>query len=226
MHRTVKIDGLDIFYREAGPRDTPTVLLLHGFPTSSHMFRNLIPALADKYHVIAPDYPGFGNSSAPSVKEFDYTFNSLANTIEKFTEKLGLQKYSIYLMDYGAPIGLRLAAKHPERVQSLIVQNGNAYDEGIDNEFWKPIKAYWKDRSKEQGEGLRSLLTLDATKWQYTSGVRNVETTAPIPGDMCSRSWIVPVIKRFNWPCSTATAATRRCIRSGRNIPASTSRRR
>lgn len=115
LHRTVKIDGLDIFYREAGPKDAPTVLLLHGFPTSSHMFRNLIPALADKYHVIAPDYPGFGNSSAPPVKEFEYTFDNLANIIEKFTETAGLKKYSIYLMDYGAPVGFRLAEKHPER---------------------------------------------------------------------------------------------------------------
>lgn len=179
LHRTVKIDGLDIAYREAGPKNAPTVLLLHGFPTSSHMFRNLIPALADKYHVVAPDYPGFGNSSAPSVKEFDYTFDNLANVIGKFTEKLGLKKYSIYLMDYGAPVGFRLAVSHPERVQSLIVQNGNAYDEGLDNDFWKPIKAYWKDRTDAQGDGLRSLLTLDATKWQYTHGVRNVETISP-----------------------------------------------
>jgi pimeloyl-ACP methyl ester carboxylesterase len=179
LHRTLKIDGLDIFYREAGPKDAPTVLLLHGFPTSSHMFRNLIPALADKYHVIAPDYPGFGNSSAPSVNDFDYTFDNLANIVGKFTEQLGLEKYSLYLMDYGAPVGFRLAAKHPERVQTLIVQNGNAYDEGIDNDFWKPIKAYWKDRSKEKGDSLRSLLTLDATKWQYTNGVRNLETVSP-----------------------------------------------
>lgn len=179
LHRTVKIDGLDIFYREAGPQDAPTVLLLHGFPTSSHMFRNLIPALADKYHVVAPDYPGFGSSSAPSVMEFDYSFDNLANVIEKFTEKVGLKKYSIYLMDYGAPVGFRLASKHPERVETLIVQNGNAYDEGIDNDFWKPIKAYWKDRSKDKGDGLRSLLTLDATKWQYTAGVRNLETISP-----------------------------------------------
>lgn len=179
LHRTVKVDGLDLFYREAGPKDAPTVLLLHGFPTSSHMFRNLIPALADKYHVIAPDYPGFGSSSAPSVKEFEYTFDNLTNVIEKFTEQVGLKKYSIYLMDYGAPIGYRLAAKHPERVQTLIVQNGNAYDEGLDNEFWKPIKAYWKDRSEKQGDSLRAFLTLDATKWQYTHGVRNVETISP-----------------------------------------------
>ncbi len=179
LHRTVKVDGLDLFYREAGPKEAPTVLLLHGFPTSSHMFRNLIPALADKYHVIAPDYPGFGSSSAPSVKEFEYTFDNLENVIEKFTEQVGLKKYSIYLMDYGAPIGYRLAVKHPERVQTLIVQNGNAYEEGLDNEFWKPIKANWKDRSDKQGDSLRSLLTLDATKWQYTHGVRNVETISP-----------------------------------------------
>jgi len=179
LHRTVKIDGLDLFYREAGPRDAPTVLLLHGFPTSSHMFRNLIPALADRYHVVAPDYPGFGNSSAPSVQEFDYTFDNLAKVVEKFTEQVGLRKYSLYLMDYGAPVGFRLAVRRPERVQALIVQNGNAYDEGIDNDFWKPIKAYWKDRSQEKGDGLRSLLTLDATKWQYTHGVRNVETISP-----------------------------------------------
>ncbi len=179
LHRTVKIEGLDIFYREAGPKEAPTILLLHGFPTSSHMFRNLIPALADKYHVVAPDYPGFGNSSAPSAKEFDYTFDNLASVMDVFTEKVGLTKYSIYLMDYGAPVGFRLAAKHPERVQTLIIQNGNAYDEGIDNDFWKPIKSYWSDHTKEQGDGLRSLLTLDATKWQYTHGVRNVETISP-----------------------------------------------
>lgn len=179
MHRTVKIGGLDIFYREAGPRDAPTLLLLHGFPTSSHMFRNLIPALADKYHVIAPDYPGYGHSSAPPVNEFEYTFDNLANVIGDFTQAVGLSEYSIYLMDYGAPVGFRLAAKHPERVQTLIVQNGNAYDEGLDNEFWKPIKAYWKDRNEEIGNGLRSLLTLDATKWQYTHGVRNVEAISP-----------------------------------------------
>lgn len=179
FHRSVKIDGLDIFYREAGPEDGPTLLLLHGFPTSSHMFRNLIPALADKYHVVAPDYPGYGNSSAPSVEDFEYTFDNLANVIDKFTEEVGLEEYSIYLMDYGAPVGFRLAVKHPERVEALIVQNGNAYDEGLDNEFWNPIKAYWKDRTEEQGDKLRSLLTLDATKWQYTHGVRNVETISP-----------------------------------------------
>lgn len=179
LHRTIKVDGLDIFYREAGPKDAPTILLLHGFPTSSHMFRNLIPALADKYHVIAPDYPGYGSSSAPSVDEFDYTFDNLANVVEKFTEQLQLKKYSLYLMDYGAPVGFRLAVKHPERVDSLIIQNGNAYDEGLDNKFWVPIKEYWKNRTTEQGDKLRGFLTLDATKWQYTHGVRNTETISP-----------------------------------------------
>lgn len=178
-HRTVEIDGLKIFYREAGPKDAPTVLLLHGFPTSSHMFRNLIPNLADKYHVVAPDYPGYGYSAMPAVDEFDYTFDNLARVVEEFTERLRLNRYSIYLMDYGAPIGFRLAAKHPERVDALIVQNGNAYDEGIDNDFWKPIKSYWQDRTEEQSDNLRSLLTLDATKWQYTHGVRDVETVSP-----------------------------------------------
>jgi len=178
-YQTVEIDGLDIFYREAGPKDAPTVLLLHGFPTSSHMFRNLIPALSDKFHVVAPDYPGYGYSSAPSVDQFEYTFDNLANLVEKFTEQVGLETYSLYLMDYGAPIGFRLAAKHPQRVDGLIIQNGNAYEEGIDNEFWKPIKAYWNNRTPEQGDPLRGLLTLDATKWQYTHGVRNVEVITP-----------------------------------------------
>lgn len=179
VYRTIGIDGVDVFYREAGPRDAPTILLLHGFPTSSHMFRDLIPALADRYHVVAPDYPGFGNSSAPSPDEFAYTFENLALVMEKFTERLGLQSYSLYLMDYGAPIGFRLAVRNPSRVDALIIQNGNAYDEGLDNDFWKPVKAYWADPSSRNGDKLRSLLTLEATKWQYTHGVRNVETISP-----------------------------------------------
>jgi len=178
MHKTIKVDGLDIFYREAGPADAPVLLLLHGFPTSSHMFRNLIPALSDRYHVIAPDYPGYGQSSMPSVTEFNYTFDNLANIVEAFTEKLGLKSYSLYLMDYGAPVGFRLAAKHPERVQSLIIQNGNAYDEGL-REFWAPFKTYWKDSSDKNAEALRKLLTLEATRWQYTHGTRQVEAISP-----------------------------------------------
>ena len=178
-YRTVEIDGIEVFYREAGPKDAPTLLLLHGFPTSSHMFRNLIPKLADRYHVVAPDYPGFGNSAAPSTKDFDYTFDNLANVMEKFTEKIGIDRYSIYLMDYGAPVGFRLAVKHPERVETLIVQNGNAYDEGLDNDFWKPIKSFWKKPTQDKRDKLRSLLTFEATKWQYTHGVRDVASISP-----------------------------------------------
>ncbi|MDX2243805.1 MAG: alpha/beta hydrolase [Leptolyngbyaceae cyanobacterium bins.302] len=177
-YRTVSIDGLDIFYREAGSRDNPTILLLHGFPTSSHMFRNLIPALANKFHLVAPDYPGYGNSSMPTVNEFDYTFDHLTEIVEKFIDAIDLKKYSLYVMDYGAPIGYRIAAKYPERVQSLIVQNGNAYEEGL-REFWEPIKAYWQERSPENAEKLKYLFTLEATKWQYTNGVHNLEAISP-----------------------------------------------
>lgn len=199
--KTVKIDGLDIFYREAGPKNAPTILLLHGFPTSSHMFRNLIPALADRYHVVAPDYPGYGNSSMPLVGEFDYSFDQFADIVEKLTDRLGLKRYSLYVMDYGAPVGFRLAAKYPERVETLIVQNGNAYVEGIDNNFWEPIKEYWKDReavnrgldnawwknvkaaykktSMSNEEALRFLLTIGATQWQYTNGTRNPKAISP-----------------------------------------------
>jgi pimeloyl-ACP methyl ester carboxylesterase len=175
---TITIDGLDIFYREAGDKANPTILLQHGFPTSSHMFRNLISQLADRFHLVAPDYPGFGNSSMPIVNEFNYTFDHLADVMEKFTETLALSKYSLYVMDYGAPVGFRLATKHPERVETLIVQNGNAYEEGL-RDFWEPLKAYWSDRSAENADKLRQFFTLDATKWQYTHGVRNPDAISP-----------------------------------------------
>ena len=178
FHRTIEIEGQQIFYREAGNRDHPTVLLLHGFPTSSHMFRNLIPDLAEQYHVVAPDYPGFGQSSMPSVAEFGYTFDHLSNIIDQFTVKKNLNHFSLYLMDYGAPIGFRLAVKHPERIDSLIIQNGNAYEEGL-REFWNPIKTYWKDRTPENGDALRAFFKIEATKWQYTSGVRDESVISP-----------------------------------------------
>ena len=179
MHKTVEIDGLDIFYREAGNPNAPTILLLHGFPTSSHMFRNLIPALANEFHLIAPDYPGFGASSMPKIDEFEYSFDKLAEIVEKLTIKLNLPQYFLYLMDYGAPVGYRLAAKYPEKVLGLIVQNGNAYEEGL-RDFWKPIKAYWQNKTAENAQVLAdNLLTLTATKWQYTNGVRNSEAIAP-----------------------------------------------
>lgn len=179
-HQSVKVEGLDLFYREAGPKDAPAVLLLHGFPTSSQMFRNLIPALADRYHVIAPDYPGFGHSSMPAREQFAYTFDHLAKVIDQFTEAIGLTRYALYVQDYGAPVGFRLAVAHPERVTAIVVQNGNAYDEGIDNDFWKPIKAYWNapgDATKR--DALRGLLTYEATQWQYTHGVPHPELVSP-----------------------------------------------
>ena len=179
VYRTVEIDGLNIFYREAGRRDAPTIVLLHGFPTSSHMFRNLIPKLADKFHVIAPDYPGYGNSSAPSSEKFDYSFDNLADVVDGLLERLDLKQYTLYLMDYGAPIGFRIATRHPERVTGLVVQNGNAYEEGIDNEFWKPIKKYWNSRSQQDREALKGFLKRDATVWQYQHGTRKPEAISP-----------------------------------------------
>lgn len=179
-HQSVKVEGLDLFYREAGPKDAPAVLLLHGFPTSSQMYRDLMPALADRYHVIAPDYPGFGHSSMPARETFDYTFDHLAQVIEQFTETIGLKRYALYVQDYGAPVGFRLAVAHPERITAIVVQNGNAYDEGIDNDFWKPIKAYWSDSANPaKRDALRGLLTYDATRWQYTHGVPRPERVSP-----------------------------------------------
>lgn len=169
-YQTAKLDGLDIFYREAGPKDAPTILLLHGFPTSSHMFRNLIPQLATSFHVVAPDYPGFGQSSMPSRKEFAYTFDNFSKLMEKLVDQLGLKRYSMYVMDYGAPVGYRLALRQPERLQALIVQNGNAYDEGL-LQFWDPVKKYWKDRTQESRQALHFIVEAKATRWQYENGV-------------------------------------------------------
>jgi len=141
-YHTVKVDGINIFYREAGPKDAPAILLLHGFPTSSQMFRNLIPLLADRYHVIAPDYPGYGQSDMPTVDKFTYSFDNLGALMGKFTEAVGLSRYALYVQDYGAPVGYRIAVAHPERVSAIVVQNGNAYDEGLASEFWNPVKEY------------------------------------------------------------------------------------
>jgi pimeloyl-ACP methyl ester carboxylesterase len=179
-HKTAKVGDLDIFYREAGPADAPAILLLHGFPTSSQMFRNLIPALADGYRVVAPDYPGYGHSAMPSREGFAYTFDNLAKVIDAFTEAVGLTRYALYVQDYGAPVGYRLAAGHPERVTAIVVQNGNAYDEGLDNDFWEPFKAYWREPdNKERRDALRPLITYDATRWQYTHGVKDPELVSP-----------------------------------------------
>lgn len=172
------VDGNKIFYREAGAVSAPTILLLHGFPTSSHMFRNLIPALADSYHVVAPDLPGFGFSEAPDRKRFRYTFENLTKVIANFTETIGLQRFAIYVFDYGAPVGLRLALLHPERITAIISQNGNAYEEGL-SEGWNPIQKYWKEPTAENRAALRDFLKPEATKWQYVHGVQDETLLAP-----------------------------------------------
>src|ERR1700756_2393198 len=166
-YRTAEVDGLRIFYREAGQVDAPTLLLLNGFPSAGHMFRDLIPLLAGRFHLVAPDLPGFGQSDMPSRNGFRYTFDNLAKVIDRFTEVIGLERFAIYIFDYGAPAGLRIAAKHPERITAIISQNGNAYEEGL-SEGWNPIQAYWKDPSAANRERLRSFLTPETTVWQYT----------------------------------------------------------
>jgi pimeloyl-ACP methyl ester carboxylesterase len=177
-HRTASIDGVRVFYREAGSADAPTIVLLHGFPTSSNMFRDLIPALAHRYHVIAPDYPGFGHSDAPDRNAFQYTFARFADVTDALLTQLEVSSYALYVMDYGAPVGYRLALKHPERVTALVVQNGNAYEEGL-RDFWKPIKAYWASGSRTDREVLRAGTTLAATRGQYVDGVKDPSRIDP-----------------------------------------------
>jgi pimeloyl-ACP methyl ester carboxylesterase len=175
---SIDAQGNSIFYREAGPKNAPNLLLLHGFPTSSHMFRNLIPRLSDRYHVIAPDLPGFGFSEAPDRKRFRYTFENLAKIIGSFVEAIGLEQYAIYVFDYGAPVGFRLALAHPDRITAIISQNGNAYEEGL-SQGWNPIQRYWKEASPENRTALRDFLTPEATKSQYLYGVEDASLVAP-----------------------------------------------
>jgi pimeloyl-ACP methyl ester carboxylesterase len=177
-HRTATLGGVDVFYREAGDAAAPTLVLLHGFPTSSRMYRNLIPALAGRYHVIAPDYPGFGQSSVPARDRFDYRFARFAELVDELLVHLDVQRYALYVQDYGAPVGYRLALRHPERISALVVQNGNAYAEGL-RDFWNPLKAYWADGSPAHREAMRAALTLAATKSQYLDGLRDPSRIDP-----------------------------------------------
>ena len=177
-YRKVDVDGVKIFYREAGKAGAPTLLLLHGFPSASHMFRELIPALSDRFHVVAPDLPGFGQSDMPRRDEFSYTFAKVAEVIERFTEVQGLARFALYVFDYGAPTGFRLAIRHPERITAIISQNGNAYEEGL-SDGWNPIRAYWQDASQANRNALRSFLTPETTLWQYTHGVTDAAAVSP-----------------------------------------------
>jgi len=178
-YRRRVVDGVGIFYREAGDPSNPTVVLLHGFPSSSHMFRDLIPKLAGRYHVIAPDYPGFGYSDQPMTTHFEYTFDSIADLVDKFLHAVGVARYSIYMQDYGAPVGMRLFFNHPERTQAIITQNGNAYTEGLGGFWADTMEPYWKDRNPITEKKVRGLLTLESTKYQYSVGVKDPEALSP-----------------------------------------------
>jgi pimeloyl-ACP methyl ester carboxylesterase len=177
-YHKVDVDGIGVFYREAGPKDAPTILLLHGFPTAGHMFRDLIPQLSDRFRLVSPDLPGFGNSDMPAPGTFTYTFENIANVIDRFTEVIGLSRFAMYVFDYGAPVGFRLALRHPDRINAIICQNGNAYEEGL-SDGWTPIRAYWQEPSLANREALRSFLAPDTTRWQYTYGVPEVTAVSP-----------------------------------------------
>jgi pimeloyl-ACP methyl ester carboxylesterase len=177
-YRNIDVNGLNIFYREAGPKDAPTILLLHGYPTSSHMYRNLIPILSEKYHVLAPDLPGFGYSDAPDHAQFDYTFDNLAEIMQGFIDALSLKRFGIHIFDYGAPVGLRLALANPEKITGIISQNGNAYEEGLSSE-WNPIQKYWKDPSQANRMALKDFVSKEATWYQYHQGVSDNTLIAP-----------------------------------------------
>src|SRR5213083_478623 len=176
--RKVDVDGIGVFYREAGPKDAPTILLLHGFPTASHMFRDLIPQLADRFRLIAPDLPGFGQSDMPMRNAFTYTFENIANVIDRFAEVIGLHRFAMYVFDYGAPVGFRLAVRHPDRITAIISQNGNAYEEGL-SDGWNPVRAYWKEPSQANRDALRGFLKPETTFFQYTHGVADPTLVSP-----------------------------------------------
>src|SRR5258708_6619308 len=177
-YRTADVDGQSVFYREAGVSDAPTLVLLHGFPSASHMFRELTPLLADRFHIIAPDLPGFGKSDMPARGEFDYTFEHITDVIDRLTETLGLDRFALYVFDYGAPVGFRIATRHPERITAIVSQNGNAYEEGL-SDAWNPVQAYWKEPSRANREAIRMLVQPQTTIWQYTHGVSDETRVSP-----------------------------------------------
>ncbi|MGH9446586.1 MAG: alpha/beta fold hydrolase, partial [Terriglobia bacterium] len=178
QYRTAAVDGFNVFYREAGSPQSPKLLLLHGFPSASHMFRDLIPLLVEHFHIIAPDLPGFGQSDMPPRSKFDYTFENLTHVIDRFTEVVGFDRFIMYVFDYGAPVGFRLATAHPDRITGIVSQNGNAYDEGL-SEGWAPIRAYWNDPSEKNRDALRTFLAPETTRWQYTQGVSDASLVSP-----------------------------------------------
>jgi len=219
-YRTADTSGFNVFYREAGPADAPKLLLLHGFPSASHMFRDLMPLLLDRFHMIAPDLPGFGKSDMPGR---GCTFDQIAATIDRFTPVVGFDRYAVYVFDYGAPTGFRLAVKHPERITAIISQNGNAYAEGL-SDGWNPIRAYWEDASQTNRNALRAFLAPETTVWQYTHGVPDASTVSPDGYSLDNFYLARPGADELQLDLSPTTRATSRSTRPSRSISAHTSR--